>query len=135
MQIMEGIIKGEIMNHLTINKLISDSQHGFILGRSCSTNLLTFQEEITKCMDDGVPVDVFYLDFAKAFDKVPHGRLLIKLEVKGITGELKNWVGEWLDGRTQRVMVDGVTSGEEKVKSGVPQGTVMGRPLFTVYRT
>jgi hypothetical protein len=130
---MESIIKDEIMSHLAKNNLISDSQHGFIPGRSCSTNLLTFQEEITKCLDDGVPVDVFYLDFAKAFDKVPHGRLLIKLEAKGITGELKNWVGEWLDGRTQRVMVDGVTSGDEEVKSGVPQGTVMGPPLFTVY--
>jgi hypothetical protein len=132
-KIMEGVIKEHMMEHLTKNKLISDSQHGFVAGRSCTTNLLTFQEEITKYLDDGIPVDVFYLDFAKAFDKVPHGRLLIKLESKGITGELKAWVGEWLSGRTQKVMVDGEMSAEEDVKSGVPQGTVMGPPLFTVY--
>jgi hypothetical protein len=84
-------------------------------------------------MDEGIPVDVLYLDFAKAFDKVPHGRLVTKLEAKGITGEFRNWVEEWLSGRTQRVMVEGVTSGEEDVKSGVPQGTVLGPPLFTVF--
>jgi hypothetical protein len=132
-KIMEGVIKEHMMEHLTKNKLISDSQHGFLAGRSCTTNLLTFQEEITKYLDEGIPVDVFYLDFAKAFDKVPHGRLLVKLESKGITGELKAWVGEWLKERTQKVMVDGEMSSEEDVKSGVPQGTVMGPPLFTVY--
>jgi hypothetical protein len=96
-----------MMTHLEQENLIRDSQHGFIPGRLCATNLLTFQEEITKCLDDGVPVDVFYLDFAKAFDKVPHGRLLVKLESKGITGNLKRWVKEWLANRTQRVLVDG----------------------------
>jgi hypothetical protein len=114
---MEGVIKEELMKHLTTNRLISDSQHGFIAGRSCTTNLLTFQEEITKFTDEGVPVDIFYLDFAKAFDQVPHGRLLIKLESKGITGKLKAWIGEWLAGRTQRVVVDGKISEEEDVKS------------------
>jgi hypothetical protein len=78
-KIMEGVIKEELMKHLITNRLISDSQHGFIAGRSCTTNLLTFQEEITKLTDEGIPVNVFYLDFAKAFDKVPHGRLLVKL--------------------------------------------------------
>jgi hypothetical protein len=130
---MEGVIKEELMEHLITNRLISDSQHGFIAGRSCTTNLLTFQEEITKLTDEGILVDVFYLDFAKAFDKVPHGRLLVKLESKGITGDLKAWIGEWLAGRTQKVLVDGEVSEEEDVKSGVPQGTVMGPPLFTVY--
>jgi hypothetical protein len=132
-KVMESIIKDAIMTHLQANDLISHSQHGFVPGRSCATNLLTFQEELTKCLDEGIPVDVFYLDFAKAFDKVPHGRLIIKLEAKGITGELLNWVEEWLAGRTQRVAVEGVLSEEEEVKSGVPQGTVMGPPLFTVF--
>jgi hypothetical protein len=100
-KIMESVIKDELMLHLNQHNLISDSQHGFIPGRSCATNLLTFQEVVTKCVDEGVPVDIFYLDFAKAFDKVPHGRLLVKLESKGVTGNLKNWVAEWLTDRTQ----------------------------------
>jgi hypothetical protein len=75
----------------------------------------------------------FYLDFAKAFDKVPHGRLLVKLESKGIVGKLKQWMENWLAGRTQRVTIGGTASNEEEVKSGVTQGTVMGPPLFTVY--
>jgi hypothetical protein len=106
------------------NNLISDSQHGFVPGRSCATNLLTFQEEITRCIDEALPVDVFYLDFAKAFDKVPHGRLIVKLESKGITGNVKNCIENWLADRTQRVLVEGELSEEEAVKSGLPQGTV-----------
>jgi hypothetical protein len=57
---MESVIKDELMLHLNQQNLISDSQHGFIPGRSCATNLLTFQEEVTKCVDEGVPVDIFY---------------------------------------------------------------------------
>jgi hypothetical protein len=132
-KIMESIIKDALMDHLLWNNLISDSQHGFVPGRSCATNLLTFQEEITRCIDENVPVDVFYLDFAKAFDKVPHGRLIVKLESKGISGNVKNWIENWLADRTQKVLVEGELSEEEAVKSGVQQGTVMGPPLFTVY--
>jgi hypothetical protein len=102
-------------------------------GRSCAKNLLTFQEELTKYIDEGTPVDVFYLDFAKAFDKVPHGRLIIKLQAKGIVGKLLKWIEEWLANRTQRVAVEGIESESQDVKSGVPQGTVMGPPLFTVF--
>jgi hypothetical protein len=129
---MESLIKDSIMKHLQENNLISHSQHGFVPGRSCATNLLTLQEELTKCIDEVTPVDI-YLDFAKAFDKVPHGRLIVKLEAKGITGKVRNWIEEWLSGRTQRVAVEGELSEKEDVKSGVPQGTVMGPPLFTVF--
>ena len=67
-RILEAIIKDELMKHLTENKLIKDSQHGFMQGKSCSTNLVEFLEKVTKTVDGGKPVDVFYLDFAKAFD-------------------------------------------------------------------
>jgi len=72
------------MEHIQKHKLIKESQHGFVKGRSCLTNLLVFLEKVTNCIDSGYPVDVIYLDFQKAFDKVPHGRLVSKLEAHGI---------------------------------------------------
>ena len=71
---MESIIKDEIIKHLNIFNLINGSQHGFTKGRSCLTNLLEFLEEVTNAIDNGKPFDCIYLDFAKAFDKVPHLR-------------------------------------------------------------
>ena len=76
-------------------------------------------EEITKLVDDGSPVDVVYLDFQKAFENVPHQRLLLKLKAHGIGNDVINWIEEWLTHRRQRVIVDG----EISVLSGVPQGT------------
>jgi ribonucleases P/MRP protein subunit RPP40 len=130
---MEGLIKDRIMNHLLTEKLITDNQHGFMPGRSCTTNMTIFLDKPTKIVDDGNPADVFYLDFAKAFDKVPRERLLVKLEAKGVTGKLRTWIGNWLGGRTQRVVIGGEASGESNVESGVPQGTVLGPPLFDIY--
>jgi len=78
-KILETIIKDDIMAHLMNHRLIKDSQHGFMPRRSCATNLVIFQDRVTKAIDSGVPVDIFFLDFAKAFDKVPKQRLLIKL--------------------------------------------------------
>ena len=132
-RILESIIKDELMKHLTDNKLIKDSQHGFMQGKSCSTNLVEFLEKVTKTVDGGKPVDVFYLDFAKAFDKVPRERLLLKLHAKGVSGRLLNWIRIWLTNRTQQVKIGGQSSEKCKVKSGVPQGTVLGPPLFTVF--
>jgi hypothetical protein len=85
-KVMETVIKEKIMAHLQEEKLIKPSQHGFWPGRSCATNLLIFQEALTKAVDNGILADIFYLDFAKPFDKVPRERLIIKLEAKGITG-------------------------------------------------
>jgi hypothetical protein len=130
---METIIKDKIMSHLAEHDLIKPSQHGFMPGRSCARNLILFQEVLTQAIDNGIPADVFYLDFAKAFDKVPREQLLIKLEAKGITGRLKNWIQEWLTGRTQIVTVQGEKSDPGNVDSGVTQGTVLGPPLFTIH--
>jgi hypothetical protein len=84
-------------------------------------------------MDEGEAVDIFYLDFAKAFDKVPRQRLLAKLRAKGIDKGIVDWIEDWLTGRTQRVSVQGEQSEECSVDSGVPQGTVLGPKLFSVY--
>ena len=85
-------------------------------------------------MDDGSPVDVIYLDFLKAFDKVPHQRLILKLKSHGIGNGIINWIEQWLKDRRQRVVVDGEVSSWKSVLSGVPQGSVQGPILFVVYK-
>ena len=132
-KIFESIIRDSIMHHLESNNMINDSQHGFRKGRSCLTNLLTFLDKVTGCIDTGKSVDVIFLDFAKAFDKVPHRRLLIKLKSHGITNKVLDWITEWLKCRIQRVGIRGVLSDWIEVLSGVPQGSVLGPILFLVY--
>jgi hypothetical protein len=92
-----------------------------------------FLDKVTKINDSGKAADIFYLDFAKAFDKVPRERLLVKMQAKGIMGKILRWVKHWLENRTQRVVVGGETSKETSVDSGVPQGTLLGPPLFIIY--
>ena len=132
-RMLESVIKDAVMTHLMENKLIKDSQHGFLKGRSCTTNLTIFMDKLTQIVDKGTPADIFYLDFAKAFDKVPHQRLLLKVKNKGIGGEVLNWIKSWLADRTQTVRVGASESTEGQVKSGVPQGSVLGPPLFDVF--
>jgi hypothetical protein len=132
-KLLESIIKDKIMEHLLENNLIKDSQHGFMPGKSCATNLVEFMDVVSKAVDDGEAVDIFYLDFAKAFDKVPRQRLSAKLRAKGIENGVVTWIEDWLTGRTQRVSIQGEQSEESNVDSGVPQGTVLGPTLFSVY--
>ncbi len=109
-KIMESLIRDQLMRHMLENDLLVDCQHGFLPGRSCSTNLLAALDAWTESLDLGISIDIVYLDFAKAFDSVPHERLLTKLEGYGVKGDVLAWIGQFLHGRRQRVAVKGAKS-------------------------
>ena len=129
----ERIMRDKLVNHLEGANLISNNQHGFRKKRSCLTQLLSHIEFIYKCLNGNNKVDVIYLDYSKAFDKVDHKVLLEKLKRYGIGGKVLCWIEQFLTNRTQTVQVEGVLSSHQAVVSGVPQGTVLGPILFLLY--
>ena len=132
-KVLESIIRAAVVAHLLSNSLIRSSQHGFMAKKSCLSNLLHCMEEITKILDDGDAADVLYLDFAKAFDKVPHQRLICKMKSLNIDGEVIAWIQAWLSGRKQRVVLNGHQSDLIPVPCGVPQGSVFGPTGFVIF--
>ena len=104
-KLLGRLIKYHMVDFLVRHKLINPSKHGFLKTRSCLTNMLCVLEEITKWIDVGSPVDIIYLDFQKAFDKVPHQRLLLKLKVHGIWDDIIDWIEKWLTDKRQRIVV------------------------------
>ena len=129
-KLLEHIVCSNLMSHLTTNKVLTDLNHGFRAGFSCETQLAVTLDELTRNLDRGLQTDIAILDFSKAFDTVPHDKLLHKLESYGIRGSTHDWIRNFLTGRKMRVVVDGEHSGEAEVLSGVPQGTVLGPLLF-----
>ena len=126
---METLVREEIIEHMKRNKLFSKKQFGFISGRS--TVLQQVLDKWTEILDKGV--DIIYCDFMKAFDKVPHLRLIHKLEKYQITGQFSGWIRSFLLGRKQRVIVNGEKSEWRDVTSGIPQGSVFEPILFLLY--
>ena len=108
-------------------------QHGFRTGHSCTTQLLELMEDFTNFYEMEIPFDCIYLDFAKTFDRVAHQRLLTKLYNIGIRGNLINWIRDFLKGREQRVVVNNELSDWASVVSGIPQGSVLGPSVFTIF--
>ena len=132
-KVMERVITDKLTEYLEENNYMSDRQHGFTIGRSTLSQLIVHYEELVEGLSGGnCNVDIVYTDLSKAFDKADIGSILHALRSLGIGGKLGVWIYSFLYGRTQKVRLDGFESLIAAIKSGVPQGSVLGPILFII---
>ena len=129
-KLMEHTIVSNAMKHLENNRVLSKFQHGFRSKRSCETQLIGLIQDLASTMDIKMQTDMIVLDFAKAFDKVSHPRLLHKLRHYEIKGKNNQWITAFLESRTQAVVLENKYSDKVDVTSGVPQAVYLAPSFF-----
>ncbi|CAC5419257.1 unnamed protein product [Mytilus coruscus] len=132
-KLLEHIVHSSIMTHFDQQNILCDNQHCFRKHRSCESQLVITIDQIAKNISNGKRVDIILLDFEKAFAKVPHSRLLYKLQFYGVRGRINSWISSFLSNRKQQVVFEGARLQQDDVLSGVPQGTALGPLLFLTY--
>ena len=132
-KVIEKLINKSMRKHLENHKLISDRQFGFRAGHSTSDALTYIAQRLSNTISDREETRVVCLDISKAFDRVLHPGLLVKLRALGFAGKLLHWLADYLRNRSMKVILNGKSSSTKFINAGVPQGSILGPLLFIIF--